>query len=249
MSSESMDGYVIMKNDFDKLIKSFYIPLWEDYHDIHVTDVVWCLNKALLSRIYGYVANYALALLRGLAFHKLFENKPQSDKKEHTEFKMRLPYKKTSYFLCGTIDYLKEYKKDHWYLVDYKSSTFLPKSSQRKYSMQVNVYHNMLKFISEDLFNKIDKLGLNIIDSAPYDRSSRNELTYHTIPIETCKTSYKEFNERLDYLIKKLDCFFENGELEQISDPFVESWECRNCPYGDRCSKKIIPVKRGIKNE
>ncbi len=247
--------------DWEAINEFHFTPLWTDPNEIHVTEICWCLNKALLSRVLknGNVPIIGLALLRGKAFHKLYESKPEKLNRLGmlSEFRVEVP---TQYGtrLVGTADIARPYlMKDgklqdvedakyflqsdfNWYIADIKTSLFLTASSIRKYSMQLNSYKFLLPLairtnstISPRDVKKISHLFIFGIDSSPF--RNRQFVNLKTIPIEPSLDTWKDFLERFAYFSTAYMTFQTTGEYEQINDPYAEAFECDSCPHAEIC--------------
>ncbi len=211
-----------------------------DPHVLHVTEIVWCLNKAYLNRKNkptlhedGKIktnTNYVpivpnSRMVVGNMLHRWME----MDNKDHHEKVVEVEQNFTKIFIepfmiSGTIDAIYRIIGKQ-YLIDYKASKG-SEVTKSKYEMQMSAYYYLMK-------SKKEISGAFLVSIDP----------------QTLAINIEEFT--VEQLEKRIPMFIERSFIliqgilkdEQIYDT-PEKWECAGCAFRSICTTS--PHKEAI---
>lgn len=224
---------ILWRSDYSKITRS-----------ISISEIAWCLNRALLTRVYGINTENSFKMLRGSIIHKWLES-GKNTQIEYQEFKMATPFV-GDFYIVGTLDAM--YNIDEkLYIVDYKTGKQSMPAVQSKYKLQLAGYLF--------LFYNHEKKANKHIDDLVKVEGAFNEYIDPDKDFESLCVYFdkddleKEFKRLLDramQLYLAIIDYPKHDNLEEITQIYdqVEKFECTTCPVKKYC--KTTPHKEVI---
>lgn len=223
---------ILWRSDYSRIARS-----------ISISEISWCLNRALLTRAHGIKFESSFKMIRGSIIHKWLELGKNS-RIEYQEFKMATPFV-GDFLIVGTLDAM--YNIDEkLYIVDYKTGKQSMPAVQSKYKLQLAGYL-FLFYNHEKKTNKhIDDLGKVEGAFNEYIDPDNFESLCVYFDKDDLEKEFKTLLDRAMQLYLAIIDYPKYENLEEIIQIYdqVEKFECINCPVKKYC--KTTPHKEVI---